>query len=82
MTRGATLDMLVDVMRVPFDGDPSVALVKVDPQSPSREVACDVLVVGGGTVGGASAMAEVRHGRRLSVIEETGGIGGQTTYDG
>jgi len=80
--RESTLDTLVDVMRVPLDGDPSVALVKVDPRSPRRDVGCDVLVVGGGTGGVAAALAAARHGRRVCLIEETDWIGGQLTAQG
>lgn len=76
------LDTLVDVMRVPLDGDPSVALVKVDPQAPRREVPCDILVVGGGTGGVAAALAAARRGRRVCLVEETDWIGGQLTAQG
>jgi hypothetical protein len=77
-----TLDTLVDVMRVPLDGDPSVALVKVDPLAPRRDVACDVLVVGGGTGGVAAALAAARCGRRVCLVEETDWVGGQLTAQG
>lgn len=80
--RETTLDTLVDVMRVPLDGDPSAALVRVDPHAPRRDVACDVLVVGGGTGGVAAALAAARHGRRVCMIEETDWIGGQLTAQG
>ena len=58
-----TLDALVDVMRVPVDGDPSVAVVRVGDLATAREIECDVLVVGGGTGGVAAALAAARRGR-------------------
>ena len=42
------LDQVLDVMRVPAHGDPLRAVVTVDNQRAWRDVACDILVVGGG----------------------------------
>jgi hypothetical protein len=75
-------DALVDVMRVPVDGDPAIAVVPVGNLARAREVACDVLVVGGGTGGVAAALAAARRGRRVHLIEETDWIGGQLTAQG
>lgn len=75
-------DFLVDVMRVPVDGDASVAVVPIGGLAGAREVACDVLVVGGGTGGVAAALAAARRGRRVHLIEETDWIGGQLTAQG
>ena len=75
-------DTLVDVMRVPVDGDPAVAVVPVGDLAKAREIACDVLVVGGGTGGVAAALAAARRGRRVHLIEETDWIGGQLTAQG
>src|SRR5262245_46535508 len=76
------LDALVDVMRVPVNGDPSVAVVAVGNLAKADEVACDVLIVGGGTGGVAAALAAARRGQRVHLIEETDWIGGQLTAQG
>lgn len=76
------LESLVDIMRVPADGDPLVAVVPVASLSRAREAGCDVLVVGGGTGGVAAALAAARRGRRVHLIEETDWIGGQLTAQG
>ena len=77
-----SLDAVVDIMRVPVDGDPSVAVVQVPDFSRAREIPCDVLVVGGGTGGVAAALAAARRGRRVHLIEETDWVGGQLTAQG
>jgi len=77
-----TLDALVDVMRVPVDGDPSVSLVRVPDLASARDIECDVLIVGGGTGGVAAALAAARRGRRVHLVEETDWIGGQLTSQG
>ncbi len=76
------LDALVDVMRVPVNGDPSVAVVRVPDLGNARDIACDVLVVGGGTGGVAAALAAARRGRHVHLLEETDWIGGQLTAQG
>jgi len=45
----------------------------------SRELACDVAVIGGGTGGCAAALAAARNGVRVILTEETSWIGGQLT---
>ncbi|HEU0062624.1 MAG TPA: FAD-dependent oxidoreductase [Hyphomicrobiaceae bacterium] len=75
-------EALVDVMRVPVDGDPSGAVVPVGNLAGARMIACDVLVVGGGTGGVAAALAAARRGRRVHLTEETDWIGGQLTAQG
>ncbi len=76
------LDTLVDVMRVPVTGDPAVALVAVAGLEDAADVACDILIVGGGTGGVAAALAAARRGRRVCLIEETDWLGGQLTAQG
>jgi hypothetical protein len=77
---------IVDVMRVPLDGDPSSAVVAaggLDLAGPGTSVVeCDVLVVGGGTGGVAAALAAARRGRRVELLEETDWLGGQFTAQG
>jgi len=75
-------EALVDVMRVPVDGDPSCAVVPVTNLTAAHTIACDVLVVGGGTGGVAAALAAARRGRRVHLTEETDWIGGQLTAQG
>ena len=75
-------EALVDVMRVPVDGDPSCAIVPVTNLAVARTIECDVLIVGGGTGGVAAALAAARRGRRVHLTEETDWIGGQLTAQG
>ena len=75
-------DALVDVMRVPVDGDPGVAIIPVGDLHAECNITCDVLVVGGGTGGVAAALAAARRGKRVHLIEETDWIGGQLTAQG
>ena len=63
-------------------GDPRRALVIVDDRAPTREVDCDVLVVGGGLGGVAAAWAAARRGHRVCLLEETDWLGGQMTSQG
>src|SRR5215213_8134896 len=76
------LDALVDVMRVPVNGEPAAAVVPVHDLAAARGIECDVLVIGGGTGGVAAALAAARRGRRVHLIEETDWIGGQLTAQG
>lgn len=45
----------------------------------SKEAACDIAVIGGGTGGCAAALAAARNGMRVIMTEETDWIGGQLT---
>ena len=73
---------LVDVMRVPATGDPGAAVIKVGTGPPAREIACEVLVAGGGTGGVAAALAAARRGFCTCLIEETDWLGGQLSAQG
>ena len=73
---------LVDVMRVPVEGDPVSALVTVDHDAPAQERSCDVLVVGGSVGGVAAALALVGRGHNVCLLEETDWLGGQMTSQG
>jgi hypothetical protein len=77
-----SVDALVDVMRVPVTGDPSIAVVLVPQNGAARNIDCDVLVVGGGTGGVAAALAAARRGRVVHLIEETDWLGGQFSAQG
>lgn len=48
----------------------------------TREISVDVLVVGGGLGGVAAALAALRRGRSVVLVEETDWIGGQLTSQG
>jgi alkyl hydroperoxide reductase subunit AhpF len=76
------LDELVDIMRVPVDGDPGVAVVRTGTLKPSRVIECEILIVGGGTGGVAAALAAARRGRKVHLLEETDWVGGQFTSQG
>jgi FAD dependent oxidoreductase len=73
---------LVDVMRVPVDGDPALAVVSVGDLANACVIECDDLIVGGGAGGVAAALAAARRGRRVHLTEETDWIGGQLTAQG
>jgi len=81
---------LLDVMAVPASGDPAVAVLDCgEPGARVEEIACDVLVVGGGTGGIAAALAAARTGSalkagdsRVLLLEETDWVGGQLTAQG
>ena len=75
-------DELVDIMRVPVDGDPGVAVVRTGTLKPSRVIECEILIVGGGTGGVAAALAAAQRGRKVHLLEETDWIGGQLTSQG
>jgi hypothetical protein len=77
-----SLDALVDVMRVPVDGDASIAVLPVPAAAPEPAEDCDVLVAGGGTGGVAAALAAARSGWRVVLIEETDWLGGQLSAQG
>src|SRR5262245_11042611 len=75
-------DALVDVMRVPVNGNPGAAVLAIGELKAGRTIDCDVLIVGGGTGGVAAALAAARRGKRVHLLEETDWIGGQLTAQG
>lgn len=62
-----SLDAVVDVMRVPAQGDAAAAVVPVGRLDSARHEACEILVVGGGTGGVAAALAAARAGGAAGV---------------
>src|ERR1700720_3592949 len=74
--------VLVDANRVRVDGDPSLALRKVEVPAHPREVNCDILIAGAGPGGIAAAMEASRRGVSVCMTEETDWIGGQITAGG
>ena len=69
-------------MRVPASGDPSLAVLPVEPAGSARTESCEILIAGGGTGGVAAALAAARTGRRVVLLEETDWLGGQMTAQG
>lgn len=51
----------------------------LDARQPARELASDVIIIGGGLGACAAALAAARHGMRVVMTEETDWIGGQLT---
>jgi hypothetical protein len=51
-------------------------------EPPDRELACEVLIAGGGMGGVAAALAAARAGRAVLLTEETDWLGGQMTAQG
>jgi hypothetical protein len=74
---------VLDVQSVRASGDPEGFVRRFpEPGRAVEDVACDVLVAGGGTGGMAAALAVARAGRRVCVTEETDWPGGQLTAQG
>ena len=73
---------VVDVQKVPVDGDPSAAIVRAVISEPVAEIACDVLIAGAGMGGVGAALAVARHNLTACVTEETDWVGGQATAGG
>jgi len=72
MTNREVLSLL-DIMRVPAEGNPLPAIVAVDHQAAASDKSCEILVVGGGMGGVAAAWAAARRGHSVCLLEETGG---------
>ena len=76
---------VLDVMAVRASGDPARAVFEAEPGGRVEEIACDVLVIGGGTGGISAALAGARAlpaAGRVVLLEETDWIGGQLTAQG
>ena len=76
------LQAVLDVMRVPATGDPSVAVLPVPALDTARDADCEILIAGGGTGGVAAALAAARAGRKVVLLEETDWLGGQMSSQG
>jgi hypothetical protein len=73
---------VVDIAQVPAVGDAAEAVLRVPAAVASPDIVCEVLIVGGGTGGVAAALAAVRRGRLVCLVEETEWLGGQLTSQG
>ncbi len=78
----ATIFTVVDVEKVPVDGDPQVAVMRLEAPAQPRALACDVLVAGAGMGGIAAAMRAADRGRSVCLTEESSWVGGQATAGG
>jgi len=75
-------ETVLDTMKIPVDGDSSVAVKSVINNNNSTVIECDILVVGGGMGGLAGAWAAASRGHKVCLIEETDWLGGQMTSQG
>jgi hypothetical protein len=75
-------DFVVDVMRVPAEGNAKEAVHAIRVPVDLHESACGVVVLGGGTGGVAAAWAALRRGLNVLLTEETDWLGGQFTTQG
>lgn len=75
-------DSILDTMKIPVEGDPSIAVKSIVTDSTSEIVECDILIVGGGMGGLAGAWAAAHRGHNVCLIEETDWLGGQMTSQG
>lgn len=73
---------LVDVMKVPVDGDPNSAVVTFAIPAQPPEITCDILIAGAGMGGIGAALSATRRGHRVCLTEETDWVGGQATAGG
>jgi hypothetical protein len=58
------------------------AVVPVPRHARVRDIACEILVVGGGTGGVAAGLAAARRGKKVALVEETDWLGGQMSSQG
>ena len=73
---------LLDVQKVPLNGDPLRAVVRFDVPSNLTAIDCDLLVAGAGMGGVAAAIAASSRGHSVCLTEETDWVGGQMTAGG
>ena len=78
----ATVFTVLDVERVPVNGDPQVAVFRVEAPAQPRALACDVLIAGAGMGGVAGAIRAADRGRSVCLTEESSWVGGQATAGG
>jgi hypothetical protein len=76
------LHTVLDVMRVPHEGDVARAVVPVPALEAADDRECEVLIAGGGLAGVAAAIASARAGRQVVLLEETDWLGGQVSAQG
>ncbi|HWB99788.1 MAG TPA: FAD-dependent oxidoreductase, partial [Bryobacteraceae bacterium] len=62
---------LLDVQQVPVEGDPGTALRTFRVPDQPREIACDLLVAGGGPGGIGAAIAATARNHSVCLTEET-----------
>lgn len=74
--------VLVDVMKVPVQGDWRQALVHAAVPANPREVTCDILIAGAGMGGIGAAIRATERGAQVCLTEETDWVGGQATAGG
>ncbi len=74
--------VLVDVMKVPVEGDFRQALVRVNVPATLPEIQCDMMIAGAGMGGVGAALQATARGMRVCLTEETDWIGGQATSGG
>ena len=73
--------VLLDVLRVRADGNPSQALVH-PVAGPEEEHTCDVVIIGGGMGGVSAALTAASSGLSVCLTEPTLWLGGQMTSEG
>jgi hypothetical protein len=73
---------VLDVQRVPLNGDPASAVISIAVPAQVPEIACDVLVAGAGMGGVAASLAASSRHHTVCLTEETNWVGGQATSGG
>lgn len=73
---------VVDAQAVRADGDPAQWVHSIAVPASPQEVACDILVAGGGMGGVSAALRAAAMGRSVCLTEGTDWLGGQATAGG